>query len=129
MSEVQVSNARRVGFTAWAVVLAATASCSHEVPTIIVVDSLPSPDGRLTATVFNETGGGAAGYVRPNVVVHRTGISFDRRDRLLVDGSYRSIGARWLGNLTLEVTFADSHGASTRHDSTLGVQVVYRRIR
>lgn len=125
MTDVKMSNASRVRMAAFAMVLASAMSCSRDAPDIVVVEALPSPDGKWTATVFHETGGGAAGYVHENVVIHKAGTRFEPRERLLLDGAYLHVGARWLGNLRLEVDFRGSHGASTRRDSAMGVQVVY----
>lgn len=93
---------------------------------IDIRSSHPSPDGRLQATVFVESGGGAGGYSRPNVVLHPPDEAPDFDQRLLDGGTYLGIRPRWLSMDRLEIRYRSVTNAGTRRNIASGVSVSYR---
>ena len=94
---------------------------------IVKTATVLSPDKQLTATLFSEYGGGAAGYTRPNVAVHRSGTQFSPRDKLLLAGTYCDLSVTWLDARTLKVSYSRAYNTSGRRSSALGVRVIYKR--
>ena len=101
-----------------------------------VLQELASPDGQHVATVFECSGGGAAGYVYRNVNLRRATEEFSQRDFLLGEQgwfSFDDLSVRWLADDHLELSYRWSTDDPAHREANAGrvaekdgVRVSYR---
>ena len=100
--------------------------CCRDKPSIRVIESVQSPDKRITAVVFEESGGGAAGYMHHNVCIHKTGDVANYDDAVVTLGRMRGVFVIWTGNRALEVHCAVKTDDVRVQASILGVSVTLK---
>jgi len=93
---------------------------------IKIIGEEKSPNGRLIATSFSCSGGGAAGYFYFNVSLRRAGEKLDQRDGLMGKhktwNAFTDIEVKWIDDTNLEVSYNQSNSPDYKENNVVKVE-------
>ena len=97
--------------------------------TVEIIGEEKSPNGRIIATSFSCSGGGAAGYFYFNASLRKASEKLDQRDGLL--GKYKTwkafanIEVKWIDDENLEVSYSHSNSPDYKENNAVKVESKY----
>ena len=97
--------------------------------TVDILGEEKSPNGKLIATSFSCSGGGAAGYFYFNASLRKAGEKLDQRDGLLGKHktwkAFTDIEVRWIDDENLEVSYKQSDSPDYKENNAVKVESKY----
>ena len=93
---------------------------------IEIITEKKSPNGKLIATSFSCSGGGAAGYFYFNASLRKAGEKLDQRDGLLGKHktwkAFADIEVKWIDDENLEVSYKQSDSPDYKENNAVKVE-------
>ena len=94
--------------------------------TVEIIGEEKSPNGRIIATSFSCSGGGAAGYFYFNASLRKAGEKLDPRDGLLGKhktwNAFSDIKVKWIDDTNLEVSYNQSNSPDYKENNAVKVE-------
>ena len=96
---------------------------------IEIISEAKSPNGKLIATSFSCSGGGAAGYFYFNASLRKAGEKLDQRAGLLGKNktwkAFGNIEVKWIDDENLEVSYNQSNSPDYKENNAVKVESKY----
>ena len=96
---------------------------------IEIIAEKKSPNGKLIATSFSCSGGGAAGYFYFNASLRKAGEKLDQRDGLLGKHktwkAFTDIEVKWIDDKNLEVSYKQSDSPDYKENNAVKVESIH----
>ena len=94
--------------------------------TVDILGAEKSPNGKLIATSFSCSGGGAAGYFYFNASLRKAGEKLDQRDGFLgkhkTCKAFTDIEVKWIDDKNLEVSYNQSDSPDYKENNAVKVE-------